>query len=74
MLISVAVAEIHDDLEKAKLESRKERLPPRAPKDKPTIVELKDDELLLVYLLSYILNFLLIHFLTNLKHLQINQT
>ena len=42
------VAEIHDDLVKAKLESRKERLPPRAPKDKPTVVEVQDDILQLV--------------------------
>ena len=42
------VAEIHDDLMKAKVESRKERVPPRAPREKPTVVELKDDELQLV--------------------------
>jgi len=39
------VAEIHDDLEKAKKESLKDRIPPRAPKDKPTVVEGKDDTL-----------------------------
>ena len=41
----VIVAEIHDDLEKAKKESRKDRIPPRAPKDKPTILEGKEDTL-----------------------------
>jgi len=40
------VAEIHEDLEKAKKESRKDRIPPRAPKDKPTVVEGKGDTLL----------------------------
>jgi hypothetical protein len=41
----LTVSEIHEDLMKAKIESRKERLPPRAPKDKPNVTELKDDEL-----------------------------
>lgn len=39
------VAEIHEDLEKAKKESQKDRIPPRAPKDKPTVVEDRDDTL-----------------------------
>ena len=39
------VAEIHEDLEKAKKESRKDRIPPRAPRDKPTVIEGKDDTL-----------------------------
>jgi len=41
----LTVAEIHEDLENAKKESRKDRIPPRAPKDKPTVLEEKDDTL-----------------------------
>jgi len=44
-----SVTEIHDDLEKAKKESRKDRIPPRAPKDKPTILEGKEDTLEYAY-------------------------
>jgi len=40
------VAEIHEDLVKAKKESLKDRIPPRAPRDKPTVLEGKDDTLL----------------------------
>jgi len=46
------VAEIHEDLEKAKIDSRKDRIPPRAPRDKPTVVEAKDDILQYAILLS----------------------
>jgi len=45
MCLSI-VTEIHEDLEKAKKDSRKDRVPPRAPKDKPTVVEGKDDTLM----------------------------
>jgi len=40
------VAEIHEDLVKAKKESLKDRIPPRAPRDKPTVMESKDDTLM----------------------------
>ena len=41
----LTVIEIHEDLEKAKKEVMKDRIPPRGPKDKPSVTETKDDTL-----------------------------
>ena len=38
--------EIREDLAKSKKELRLERIPPRPPKDKPTIAEIKDEDAL----------------------------
>lgn len=42
----IVVEEIREDLAKAKKELRLERIPPRAPRDKPVVTEIKDDDAL----------------------------